>query len=194
MILLKEKIDPKIAKLIREDPIAAFHALADMRAQGIDPVEAGILPGNPVTKKVKSADRWVKQQIENAEGAGDDWLDGVENPSRDPIAAALDAEEKMYDRYEEAKKAGKWRKNLAKSSHAEIVEVAKAVGTGAYTKGVRAREKKIKRVVAELHPLVQSASDTIQGMPQKTDDQREKRLIAARKLMIEVGKKRAGAS
>ena len=190
---MKEKVDPRLAKALEEDPIAVFNKLADMRLAGVDPVETGILPGNPVTKKVKDPTRWAKQQIEGAEGAGDAWLDGVKNPSRDPIEAAIAAEKKYVDRLTQSIKDGKWAKNLAKSSHSEIVEVAEKVGTGAYTGGVRARETKINRVVRELHPLVQAASDAIQAMPDGTDAEREKRLLTARKLMIEVGKKRAGA-
>jgi len=190
---MKEEVSEELREALKADPIAVFNKLADMRIQGQDPVELGLLPGNPVTKKVKSPDRWVKQQVEGAEGAGDAWLDGVKNPSRDPIEAAVAAEKKYVDRLQQSIKDGKWAKNLRKSSHAEIVEVAEAVGTGAYTGGVKAREKKIGRVVRELHPLVQAASDTIQGMPDGTDAEREKRLLTARKLMLEVGKKRAGA-
>ena len=190
---MKEKVDPKVRAAIKADPIAVFNKLADMRLQGVDPVEAGILPGNPVTKKVKSPDRWAGQMVDNAEKAGDDWLDGVKNPSRDPIDAALAANDKRIDRLQKSIKDKKWEKNLAKSSHAEIVEIAEAVGTGAYTGGVTARKKKIRRIVGELHPLVQAVSDTIQAMPDKTDADREKRLINARKLMIAVGEKRAGA-
>ena len=178
---------------VEKDPIAVFNQLADLYTQGLNPVEAGLVPGNPVTRTVKSADRWAKQQIENAEAAGDDWLDGVKNPARDPVEAALAAEAKWEARLQAAIKAKKWAKNLKKSSHAEIVEVAEKVGTGAYTGGVRARETKIGRVVKELQPLVQAASNVIQGMPDKTDADREKRLLTARKLMIEVGTKRAGA-
>ena len=176
--------------LLDENPVAFFHGLVELRKNGQDPKELGIIPGNPVTKKVKSADRWAKQQIDNAVAAGDDWLDGVKNPSRDPIEAALAAEAKWEDRLKQAIADKKWAAGLKKSSAAEIIEVAEKVGTGAYTTGVSARESKIKRVVKELQPLVQSVSDTIQGMPDKTDAEREKRLLSARKLMIEVGKAR----
>lgn len=192
-VFMPEKVDPKIRAAIEADPIAVFNKFADMRLQGQDPVELGILPANPVTKKVKSPDRWAKQQVDSAVASGDAWLDGVKNPSRDPISAALAANQKRIDRLTESIKTKKWEKNLAKSSHAEIVKIAEAVGTGAYTGGVSARADKIKRVISELHPLVQAASDTIQAMDQDTDAQREKRLLTARKLMIEVGKKRAGA-
>jgi len=188
----EEKLDPKLAALLEQDPIAFFSTLADMYAAGQDPKELGIVPGNPVTKKVKSADRWATQQIKNAQAAADDWLDGVKNPSRNPIDAALAAKDKFVDRLTQALKDDKWAKGLAKSSQAEIIEIATKVGTGAYSTGVGARETKIKRVVGELQPLVQAVSDTIQAMPDKLDADREKRLLSARKLMIEVGKKRRG--
>jgi len=188
----EEKLDPKLAALLEQDPTAFFSALADMYAAGQDPKELGIVPGNPVTKKVKSADRWAKQQIDNAVAAADDWLDGVKNPSRNPIDAALAAKDKFVDRLNQAIKDGKWEKGLAKSSQAEIIEIATKVGAGAYSTGVSARESKVKRVVGELQPLVQAVSDTIQAMPDKLDADREKRLLSARKLMIEVGKKRRG--
>lgn len=193
VVVMKETVDPRIRKLAQEDPVALFLMLAEMREQGKDPIAQGILPANPVTKKVKSPDRWAGQMVDNAEKAGDDWLDGVKNPSRDPIDAALAANDKRIDRLQKSIKDKKWEKNLAKSSHAEIVEIAEAVGTGAYTGGVAARRKKIRRIVGELHPLVQAVSDTIQAMPDKTDADREKRLVNARKLMIAVGEKRAGA-
>ena len=190
---MKEEVDPRIRELAVTDPIALYSMLAEMRRQGKDPITEGILPSNPVTKKVKDVTRWVDQQVKGAEDSGDAWLEGVKNPSRDPIAAAIAAKDKYKDRLEQAIKDGKWEKNLAKSSHAEIVKVAEAVGTGAYTGGVTARKEKIARVVRELQPLVQSVSDAIQAMPDKTDANREARLIAARKLMIQVGKDRAGA-
>jgi hypothetical protein len=175
------------------DPVAVFNQLADLRASGVDPLDAGLIPGNPVTKKVKSVDRWATQQIENAKAAGDDWLSGVQNPSRDPVSSAIAAKDKWQDRLTEAMKAGKWEKNLAKTSAAEIASIASSLGTRVYTDAFDARKGKITRVVGQIQPLIQDVSNVIQGMSDKTDSDREKRLLTARKLMIEVGKKRAGA-
>jgi len=185
-----EKIDPRIQKLAVEDPVAFFLSLCELREQGKDPITEGILPGNPVTKKVKDATRWAAQQVDNAKAASRDWLDGVNNPSRDPIESAKAAKDKWADRLQQAIKDGKWEKGLAKSSAAEIKEVANAVGTSHYETGVEARRKKVSRVVTELQPLAQDVSNAIQALPDKTDADREKRLTTARKLMIEVGKKR----
>jgi hypothetical protein len=189
----EEKLDPKLQELLDKDPVAFFHALAEMYQSGQDPKAMGIIPSNPVTKKVKSPDRWAKQQVENAVAASKDWLDGVKNPSRNPIEAALDKKDKWVDRLTTAIKDDKWAKNLKKVSPSDIVAVAEKLGTRVYEDGVQARTDKINKRVAELQPLVQAVSDTIQAMPDKTDADREKRLISARKLMLEVGKKRAGA-
>jgi len=188
----EEKLDPKLQELLDKDPVAFFNALADMYTAGKDPKAMGLIPDNPVTKKVKSPDRWASQQIKNAQDAADDWLDGVKNPSRNPIEAAIAAKDKWEDRLKQAIADKKFEKGLAKSSPAEIIEIATKVGSSAYSTGVGARETKIKRVVNELQPLVQAVSDSIQSMSDKTDGDREKRLTSARKLMIEVGKKRRG--
>lgn len=145
---------------------------------------------NPVMKKVISADRWKEKQVKRSVAAADDWLEGVKNPSRDPIEAAIASKKKMIDKHKAAIEAGKWEKNLKKSSAAEIVEIVTKLGSGVYSTGVEARDKKIGRVTNELQPLAQGVSDTIQAMPDDTDAAREKRLTSARKLMIEVGKKR----
>jgi hypothetical protein len=192
-VMPEEKLDPRLKELLDKDPVAFFHALAELYQQNMDPKAMGIIPSNPVTKKVKSPDRWAKQQIENAVSAAGDWLDGVKNPSRNPVEAALDKKDKWIDRLTQAIKDGKWEKNLKKVSHAEIVAVVEKLGSGVYSSGVSARDDKIKKRVGELQPLVQAVSDTIQAMPDKTDADREKRFLAARRLMIEVGKKRAGA-
>lgn len=176
------------------DPITKFHTLAELRANGIDPKEIGLVPGNPVTKKVPSGAKMAEKLIKRASVAGDDWVEGFKHPSRDPIEAALAAKDKFIDRLTASIKAGKWDAGLKRTSHADMVAVVDELGPDVYTKGVEARKKKITKVFNELQPLFQSVSDTIQSMPDKTDADREKRLTTARKLMIEVGKKRAGGT
>lgn len=179
--------------MLDKDPIAFFRGLAELREQGQNPVEIGIVPGNPITKKVKSADRWAKEQISGATAAASDWQTNVKNPSRNPIEAALAANDKRVDRLKKSIDDKKWEKNLAKVTQADINEVVDKLGSGVFSSGIEARTTKITKRVNELQPLAQSVSDTIQSMSDKTDADREKRLLTARKLMIEVGKKRAGA-
>ncbi len=187
---MSHELDPRLQALLKQDPKAFFEAIYEIRSQGGDPVTMGILPSNPVTKKVKSPDRWASQQIANASAAGSDWLDGVKNPSRDPIAAAIDKNDKRKDRLALAEKNETWLKTMKKLSPADITAPLEKLGAGVYTTGVEAREAKIKKRVNELHPLAQSVSDTIQNMSDKTDADRAKRLTTARELMLAVGTKR----
>jgi len=167
-----------------------FHQLAEAYTKVGPDIREDLGFHNPVTKRVLSPDKWTSRQIARAKAASADWLDGIKAPSRDPIEAAIDAKDKFLDRLNAALKAGYWEKGLRKTSHAEIVAIVEKLGTRAFEDGIEARERKIKRVVGELQPLVQAVSDSIQGMPDKTDSDREKRLLQARRLMIEVGKKR----
>jgi len=189
----KEKLSPEMQALLDNDPVAFFLGLTKLREQGQDPVELGLIPGNPVTKKVKSADRWAKEQITGATAAATDWETNVKNPSRNPIEAALAANDKRVDRLKKSIDEKKWEKNLGKVTQADINAVVEKLGSSVFSNGVEARTAKINKRVSELQPLAQSVSDTIQAMSDKTDGDREKRLLTARKLMIEVGKKRAGA-
>jgi len=179
-------------QLAAMSPEERFEALVALQNQGLDGKELGIVPGNPVTKKVVDAVRWGKKLIDNAGRSGDAWLTGMASPSRNPIDAAVAAKDKYYNALDDAKRTGKWEKNTAKVSAADIVATAQKLGTRVYTDGVAAREAKINKRVGELQPLVQAVSDSIQVMSNATDADREKRLLTARKLMIEVGKKRAG--
>lgn len=174
------------------DPLVVFNQLVDLRRSGVDPRAEGITPHNPITKKVKSADRWASQQVESSVASASKWLDGVNNPSRDPIAAGIEADDKWKDKMAQAIKEDRRKKGLQKTSAAELIAVANSLGSGVYSSGVTARTAKIRKTVAELQPLAQSVSDSIQGMSDKTDADREKRLLTARKLMIQVGAKRRG--
>jgi len=150
--------------------------------------------GNPVTlgSRVISPEDWAKKQQTRAVAAADDWLAGVTHPTVLPNEAAIKANDKRKDKLAEAEKSEKWLKAMKKVNPDEMYEIIKAVGAGGYKSGIEARKVKIDRVVKELQPLVMAAAATIDAMPQATDADREKRLIAARRLMIEIGKKRLG--
>lgn len=177
-----------------EEFLKDFDYAIEANRQGKDltgaTLPSGRLLHNPAKRTVKSSTRWASQMVDNAKAASTDWLDGVRNPSRDPVEAAKDAIPKWEDRVQDAIKKGKMKKGLDKTSKAEIVSIAEKVGTGTFETGIEARRGKVERVVGELQPLVQALSDSIQAMADKTDADREKRLLAARKGMLAIGEKR----
>jgi len=167
-----------------------FNQILNARLSGQDPIALGIIPGNPVTKKVLAADKQADRLIKRADAAKDDWLDGYKNPSRNPIEASIAAQDKWVNKITNKDIQDKRVKNLKKTSLSEMQGIAEKVGAEGFAKGLADRKDKILRVRKELQPLQQSVSDTIQAMSDATDSDREKRLTSARKLMIEVGKKR----
>jgi len=148
--------------------------------------------GNPVTlgPAVIAPEDWAAKQIARASAAADDWLKGVKRPRKNPVEAAIKANDKRKDRLAEAEKADKWRKKMGKVNLDEMYDTIEKVGAGGYRAGVEARTGKITRVAKELQPMVAALRGSIDAMSDATDADREKRLLAARRGMIEIGKKR----
>lgn len=151
---------------------------------------SGHILHNPAQRTVKSGTEQAKRLVQNAQANATNWEHGVLNPSRSPTQAALEAEGKWKSNMMAAINEGRFGKGIRKTSDEEIKETARKVGAAGYSAGVGARESKIARVFNELQPLQQAVSNTIQAMPQDTESQREARLLAARKAMIDVGKRR----
>ena len=84
-------------------------------------------------------------------------------------------------------------KGLDKSSHADIVKIAKALGPAVLEQGVEARKDKIAATVAKLQPIVQQVSNEIQAMPDATEGDRERRMVETLRKMRTVGNKLRGA-
>lgn len=153
------------------------------------PLPSGNFLHNPGKRIVKSASRWASQQINNAKSGADDWLDGIHNPSRDPIKAAIDSEKKWENNTMDAIKNKKFVKGLQGKSLQDITSVVDKLGSSVFSAGIEAREQKITNTVNSLQPKVQAVSDAIQAMPDDTPEARKNRLLAARELMLKLGSK-----
>lgn len=151
-----------------------------------------IVPGvhisNPGPDPAKTAEKLVRR----AGAAAADYVDGMQNPKRNPVEAAVRAEGKWANRVQEAINNKSYGKGVRKQDYSEAVRIATEDGGSAYTSGVSKRAAKIARVHADLMPRLGAVSAAIQSMPQDTDAQREQRLLTARKMMIKVGKDRKG--
>lgn len=134
-------------------------------------------------KKVKSADRWATQQIENAKAGSKDWLDGINNPSRDPVEAAKAAAPKWENAMKKAIADGRFKKGLDKTSTAKIQATANKLGTTVFEQGIEARQDKIRESVARRQTVAQSISDKIQSMPDATEADRDRRVLENLKAM-----------
>ena len=152
--------------------------------------------GNPITlgPRVLSPDEWAKKQTKRAADAAEDWEKGVLRPKRNPIEAALAASAKRENKIKQALAAKKWDKAMAAVDEALMYATIRKRGASAFRAGVEDRAEKVAARVKELQPMVSALASTIDAMPDATDADREKRLLAARRGMIEIGKKRRGIS
>jgi len=146
--------------------------------------------GNPISlgPRVKSATDWVADQVAGAKARSKRWLENSKRPKKDPKTAALAATEKYKSRLRAALDDGTWEAAIDGYDEAAREKVIDAVGTAGFERGVETHRAKAESKIAKLQPLVASVAETIDKMPQDTDAEREARMIAARRLMIEVGK------
>jgi len=180
-----------------ESLVKRWEEIVSLRQQGVDiskgvTLSDGTVIHNPVTKKVIPPDKWVNKLISRASAGAEDWYNNYLANIDFMLEAGKAAEDKWADKITTAIKEKRRLKGLEKVSASDVRDIVTKLGPTAFTNGIAAREAKIRKVVNELQPLVQAVSDAIRAMPDKTDADREKRLLAARRLMIEVGKKRKG--
>lgn len=154
------------------------------------------LPDNPVSpgNRVVDADAWADKMVDRAISASGEWLKGVLSPRKHPIEAAIAADGKRKQRLEEAEREGRWKAAMERVDVDAMYDTIEKVGQSAYSAGLEARRAKVKGKIAKLQPLVLSLAKTIDSMPQDTDQQREARMLAARRGMIKIGKQIKGIS
>lgn len=154
------------------------------------------LPDNPVSvgSRVPEADVWADKMIDRAISASSDWLAGVLSPRKNPIEAAIAADGKRKQRLEEAEREKRWLGSMKRVDIDAMYETIEAVGQSAYTQGLEARRTKVKNKIAKLRPLVHALAETLDKMPQDTDQQREAKMIAAKRGMQEIGRRLKGGS
>jgi len=185
------------AKVLNEnDPVTAAAILGRMFSESPDVYDAlhgrelapGITIQNPGPDPSAMAEKWTR----NTQNASADYVRGMQNPRRDPVQAAVRAAGKYKDRTMEAINEGRWEAGVRNQNYPEAVQIATSDGGAAYAAGARRRESKVQRVYGRLAPLLGAVSQAIQTMPQDSDSQREQRLLAARRAMINVGRQYRG--
>jgi len=179
------------------DPIAAAVELGDrlvaepefynaLHAREIAP---GIHINNPGPDPTKTAAKLVAR----ATAATGEYVDGMRNPRRNPVEAAVRAAPKWTNRVQAAIANNSYQKGVQKQNYAEAVDTATSDGGSAFASGISKRQAKIARVHADLMPRLGALSQSIQNMPQGTEQERINRLLAARAGAIAIGKARKGA-
>lgn len=139
--------------------------------------------------RVPSAADWSAKMQTRAAAAGDAWVKGALNPRRDPVAAALAANDRRIARIQASITNKTWEGAMAKVDPAQTAATISAVGAQGYANGIRNRAAKIDASIAKLQPLVAAHAATIDNMPAKTDADMEARMLANLRGMKVIGVK-----
>jgi len=122
-------------------------------------------------------DQWRERQIGNLKAVGQkNYEFGVDNPKKDPIKAAIDAEDRWAERIKEAIEKGRRKAKLQKVTADEWNTYAHAFADR-LVPGVVKREPKVAAFIDAWHPKLLSHLGKIDAMPAVTDADMEARMI-----------------
>jgi len=191
-----EALAVKQAILDNNDPVTAAMMLGELFVS--DPEFHAALHGQEIAPGVRiqnpgpDAARMTEKLISRAQAAAADYVYGMQNPRRDPKAAAIRAKGKYNSNVQKAISEDRYAKGIQAYDQAEAVAIATGDGGAAFTSGIAKRATKIARVHQRLAPLLGAVSSAIQNMPQDTEAQREQRALATIRAMRNVGRQLKG--
>lgn len=146
-----------------------------------------IAPGVHISNPGPDPARMTRRYISGVSATPDRYVEGMQNPRRNPVEAAIRAKGKWANRVQEAIQRDSYAGGVRAQDYTEAVRIATEDGGQAFVAGATKREAKVSRVYSRLAPLLAGVSQAIQAMPQDTDAQRSQRLLKARELMKNVG-------
>ena len=128
--------------------------------------------------RILPPDEWRKRQLETLKAVGQrNYSQGIERPKKDPIEAAINAEEKWAERIREAIEKGSRKKALQATNMTEWFNYASSIGAGRLVEGVTKREAKVDRFVKAWQPILMDHVAKIDAMPAVTDADMEARML-----------------
>lgn len=122
----------------------------------------------------------------------DKWLNGMENPRKDPKASAIAAKDSYKNGVTRAIAEDAYAKGIQSYDPNEAIETARKVGAAGYQAGALARAPKHARVMAKIAPMMGAAVQTVRALPNATDADRENRAVAMIRAARNVGKQAKG--
>jgi len=152
--------------------------------------------GNPISlgPRLPDATTWAADQVAGASAKADKWLKNTTAPKKNFKEEALKEKSKarFHDSMARVLSEKSWEGGMGKVNESETIQIIKDGGSGVYSSGVSRRKAKIERVVKELHADRLALASTIDDMSVATDAEREAKMIANKRGLQAIGKKRRG--
>jgi hypothetical protein len=118
-----------------------------------------------------AATKWSSR----TQAAQQDYVDGVQNTTKDPTALAVAAGQRYISRVTEAFNSGKWANGLRRITQADWKRIT-ADKAGAFSSGVAASESKVAAAFTSLFAYEQNLESQIATMPNVTAADRKARM------------------
>jgi len=159
-------------------------------------LEEGHPSGNPITlgPRLPTPEEWADLQVKGAQDNAAKWLDRTTKPKKNFKEEALRATsvDRYHDSMSKVLSEKRWEGGMALVDEGEAIAIIKKRGSGAYSSGVADRKPKIQRVVKDLHADRLALCSEIDAMDISTDAEREAKMIANKRGLQAIGKKRRG--
>jgi len=137
------------------------------------------MPTKATPKRVLSPTEWRERQINTLKAVGEtNFKQGIASPRKDPIAAAIAAEDKWANRIKTAIEKQSRKKALEATNMDEWYAYTANIGAARLVEGVVKREKEVADFVNTWQPLLQDHLTKIDAMPAVTDKDMEERMLA----------------
>lgn len=152
--------------------------------------------GNPISlgPRLPDAATWAADQVAGATAKAEKWLKNTTKPKKNFKEEALKAKsvDRFHDSMSKVLSEKRWEGGMANVDEAEAIKIIEAGGSSPYSSGVTRRKAKIERVVKELHADRLALAATVDSLSVATDADREAKMIANKRGLQAIGKKRRG--
>jgi hypothetical protein len=131
-----------------------------------------------VTRLIPPTD-WVNRQINGLKANGQaNYVQGIQKPKKDPIAAGIAAEPKYANMMQQAIQNQTRAKHLANVTIQEWETNAETIGAPRLVDGVVRRQYKVNNFVTAFSPLLLNLLGSIDQMPTGTASERDQKAQA----------------
>jgi len=144
-------------------------------------------PGNPGELKV-TAEEWDADWAAGVEAMADRWKRRTVGTRKDVIKLGAAAEPKYKNKVQEAIRLESRRKALERTDTEAWRDMIEATDATEYATGATKRRAKFRRKIDLQYDLRVYAKTRMDAMPEETDPQRERKMLAARRTNIIIGK------
>lgn len=125
-----------------------------------------------------SAQEVAAKWKQRTSAAQQDYLDGVARTDKDPTALAIAAGPRLLANFTRAFQDGSWANGLRRTGKQGWQEAVANKGGANFSNGVNNAEAKVAQAFGTLLAFEQNLLNTVGGMPNVTDTDRENRMLA----------------